>query len=659
MIALALPKWNSPEVKEAADQFLSLSIANNRLNIFFREYFVGSLTRIAMNLVFLRRLIKTGDCYLDVGSLGIEPAIIKGEFPSCTVRALTYEGNRIGVGPEGFFETDDPHEANCVHIEQVDVERQKFPYPENSFDVVTCFEVLEHLKYSPIPMMKEIKRVLKPEGRLILTTPNINSARSLIKMLCGRSPQQCPYFHSSLDYGVIHPKEYTLEEVHDLFTSLGFKVELLDTADMRPTKLPERALVLLLSAAIPILRLFLNQVAYRSALHEKIIVVAKKGSSIISETPRSLFESGANDKDRGANTIENRKKVARRPSWLRDWFSGNRKIRPSNMAAEIDYKGKLQKEVEFFKSYENVHDLPGIFHYWSNKYLVPKYRQFSFGNPKEFFSSYMQRACKDFHNETCCFVSVGSGNCDVEVELVEGLLQSGMNNFVLECLDVNQPMLNRGRALAQKKKVDLNMVFSNSDINSWRPKEKYHIVMANQSLHHFVELEILFDKIQSSLLTQGYFLTDDMIGRNGHMRWPEALVILNDLWKELPNSYKYNHQLKRLEVQFDNWDCSKEAFEGIRSQDILPLLIQKFQFDLFLGFANVVDVFVDRSFGHNFDTEKEWDLKFIDKVHEIDESNIESGNIKPTHMTAAMTKHPCDRMKTYKHLTPKFCVRWP
>jgi hypothetical protein len=150
-----------------------------------------------------------------------------------------------------------------------------------------------------------------------------------------------------------------------------------------------------------------------------------------------------------------------------------------------------------------------------------------------------------------------------------------------------------------------------------------------------------------------------MIGRNGHMRWPEALAVLNDLWRELPNRYKYNHQLKRLETEFDNWDCSKEAFEGIRSQDILPLLIQKFQFDLFLGFANIVDVFVDRSFGHNFDTGREWDLKFIDKVHEIDESNIESGNIKPTHMTAAMTKHPGDRMKTYKHLTPKFCVRWP
>src|SRR2546421_428065 len=142
-----------------------------------------------------------------------------------------------------------------------------------------------------------------------------------------------------------------------------------------------------------------------------------------------------------------------------------------------EYQERMVKEVEFFKSYENVHDLPGIFHYWSNKYLVAKYRQFGFDNPKQFFSLYMQRAC--------------------------------------------------------------------------------------------IELEVLFDKIYQTLHPDGYFVTDDMIGRNGHMRWPEALTVFNALWKELPEKYKYNHQLKRLEIEFDNWDCSKEAFEGIRSQDIL------------------------------------------------------------------------------------------
>src|SRR5262245_47882461 len=98
MTSPAPPKWNSPKVDETARHLLSLSTPNNRLSIFFRQYFIDSLTRIAMNLVFLRQLIKPGDCYLDVGSMGIEPAIIKSEFPTCTVKALSYEGNRIGVG---------------------------------------------------------------------------------------------------------------------------------------------------------------------------------------------------------------------------------------------------------------------------------------------------------------------------------------------------------------------------------------------------------------------------------------------------------------------------------------------------------------------------------------------------------------------------------
>jgi len=34
------------------------------------------------------------------------------------------------------------------------------------------------------------------------------------------------------------------------------------------------------------------------------------------------------------------------------------------------------------------------------------------------------------------------------------------------------------------------------------------------------------------------------------------------------------------------WDCSKQGFEGIRAQDILPLLVKKFSFRSFLGFGN-------------------------------------------------------------------------
>lgn len=46
----------------------------------------------------------------------------------------------------------------------------EIPVPDASFDVVLCTEVLEHCP-EPIRVVKEIARILKPGGRLIMTAP--------------------------------------------------------------------------------------------------------------------------------------------------------------------------------------------------------------------------------------------------------------------------------------------------------------------------------------------------------------------------------------------------------------------------------------------------------------------------------------------------------
>lgn len=54
---------------------------------------------------------------------------------------------------------------------QVDVEREKLPYSDNFFEAITSFDLLEHLK-DPSLFLTEVRRILKRDGVLFLTTPN-------------------------------------------------------------------------------------------------------------------------------------------------------------------------------------------------------------------------------------------------------------------------------------------------------------------------------------------------------------------------------------------------------------------------------------------------------------------------------------------------------
>jgi len=81
---------------------------------------------------------------------------------------------------------------------------------DESFDMVIFTEVIEHLTDNQIEKtMLEIKRVLKPNGKFILSTPNIIVRKQVGKYMANK----------------FHIKEYTNIELTTLLTSYGFKIE--------------------------------------------------------------------------------------------------------------------------------------------------------------------------------------------------------------------------------------------------------------------------------------------------------------------------------------------------------------------------------------------------------------------------------------------------
>jgi len=101
------------------------------------------------------------------------------------------------------------------------VEKDEFPYPDSTFDVVLCSEILEHLTYSPSHMLYEINRVLKSGEELILTTPNVCSLGKILQLLRYRNVYSPLSKHSI--YGR-HNREYTPDEVAQLLDDSNFRV---------------------------------------------------------------------------------------------------------------------------------------------------------------------------------------------------------------------------------------------------------------------------------------------------------------------------------------------------------------------------------------------------------------------------------------------------
>jgi SAM-dependent methyltransferase len=67
------------------------------------------------------------------------------------------------------------------------------PFRTNSFDIVTAFDVVEHLE-EPDLLFREIRRVLSQDGLLIFSTPNPDSLGARIKER-DNNPENLPYSH--------------------------------------------------------------------------------------------------------------------------------------------------------------------------------------------------------------------------------------------------------------------------------------------------------------------------------------------------------------------------------------------------------------------------------------------------------------------------------
>lgn len=113
------------------------------------------------------------------------------------------------------------------------VEIDPLPFADESFDGVTCCQVLEHFTHSHLHAVREMRRVLTRGGVIEVDVPNAASFRNRSRMLRGRNitydyREHYLYAEPVLDRGYSfypprHNREFTRDELAMLLEAGGFR----------------------------------------------------------------------------------------------------------------------------------------------------------------------------------------------------------------------------------------------------------------------------------------------------------------------------------------------------------------------------------------------------------------------------------------------------
>jgi 2-polyprenyl-3-methyl-5-hydroxy-6-metoxy-1,4-benzoquinol methylase len=101
-------------------------------------------------------------------------------------------------------------------------------FENDSFDIIICCEVIEHLNFNPLPVFCEFNRLLKLDGLLYIGTPNHSNIVKRLMMFRGKSIHD-PVRHlvwqlnptAAFSIG-LHWREYTAGELVEMMQLTGF-----------------------------------------------------------------------------------------------------------------------------------------------------------------------------------------------------------------------------------------------------------------------------------------------------------------------------------------------------------------------------------------------------------------------------------------------------
>lgn len=192
------------------------------LEEWYLSYSTTHSRRLAYDLSILDAYVPSATRIVEFGAV---PPILTHAMAERSIEVVA-----VDIDPSRFSKAFASIRAKAV---KCDIETEQVPLPDEHADAVVFNEIFEHLRLNPIFTMREVRRVLKNRGWLLLSTPNLRSLEGIRNFILRNRGSWCSggiydeYIKLETLGHMGHVREYTTREVVDFLNRIGFQVEVL------------------------------------------------------------------------------------------------------------------------------------------------------------------------------------------------------------------------------------------------------------------------------------------------------------------------------------------------------------------------------------------------------------------------------------------------
>ncbi|MBL7051297.1 class I SAM-dependent methyltransferase [Candidatus Woesearchaeota archaeon] len=195
-------------------RFDLLRLKDPKLKNWSMNYFESHKKRYEIDIKLIRKYYSNGKI-VEIGS-------IPCHLTYC-LKKLHFDFVSVDINPSRAKSFIREHGLNVL---KCDIESEKLPFEDNSVDLIIFSETFEHLRINPILTLRDINRILKPRGIIILTTPNIYFFKTFISYMFGKGLNDAYYEFEKLSAigHMGHIRVYSKKEMLSFLNNAGFQI---------------------------------------------------------------------------------------------------------------------------------------------------------------------------------------------------------------------------------------------------------------------------------------------------------------------------------------------------------------------------------------------------------------------------------------------------